>query len=273
MIFQFNIGINNYLIDTDKSIEISIPLDFEGPQPNIYDTPTAKSEIFQYGDVIGDTRKGGSCNFQSYNIYTHFNGTHTECIGHITNERISVHDILKDGFITASLVTIEPEPAHATDDTYIPIKNKEDHLITKKILYDKLHGIAPDFLQGLIIRTLPNDDSKKFRKYMQQPAAFFSVEAMEYLLELKIKHLILDLPSVDRAIDEGELTCHHLFWELAQGTHELKGKAPSKKTITEMAYIPKEVKDDTYLLNIQIPDFVADAAPCRLFIYKIEKND
>ena len=37
----------------------------------------------------------------------------------------------------------------------------------------------------------------------------------------------------------------------------------SKNTITELCYIPNTVKDGTYILNIQIPNFTLDAAPSR----------
>ena len=42
------------------------------------------------GQFIGDTRMGGPCNFETYSITPHCNGTHTECVGHITNERVSI---------------------------------------------------------------------------------------------------------------------------------------------------------------------------------------
>src|SRR5690606_30402711 len=91
-------------------IDISIPLRFNGPQPNAYGVEPARSEPVRAGELVGDTRQGGSVNFEQYTFIPHCNGTHTECVGHITNERISVRDCLKDVLIPALLVTVEPTP-------------------------------------------------------------------------------------------------------------------------------------------------------------------
>ena len=77
-------------VDFSKGMDISIPLYFNGEQPNTYGVDKATSSAYQDGQFIGDTRKGGPCNFETYSFTTHCNGTHTECIGHITNERISI---------------------------------------------------------------------------------------------------------------------------------------------------------------------------------------
>ena len=98
---------------------------------------------------------------------------------------------------------------------------------------------------------------------------FFSIEAMEYIVSLNIEHLLIDIPSVDRTFDEGKLTAHHIFWNVKQVSHEVDIINHSLKTITEMIYAPDEINDGNYILNIQIPDFVADAAPSRIMLYKV----
>ena len=40
-----------------------------------------------------------------------------------------------------------------------------------------------------------------------------------------------------------------------------------------MAYIDDKIKDGTYLMTIEIPPMVLDAAPSRIFIFKLmDKN-
>ena len=73
------------------------------------------SKPCEAGELVGDTRRGGSCNFEQYSFIPHCNGTHTESIGHLTNERISVHESLKDVFIPATLVSVEPENASESE--------------------------------------------------------------------------------------------------------------------------------------------------------------
>ena len=117
---------------------ISIPLNFNGEQPNTYGVDRASSSPYQDGQFIGDTRKGGPCNFETYSFTPHCNGTHTECIGHITDERISVLSSLKDEMIPATLVSVTPKN---TTENYTPELNKEDLVITKEDLEIQLKGV------------------------------------------------------------------------------------------------------------------------------------
>ena len=77
-----------------------------------------------------------------------------------------------------------------------------------------------------------------------------------------MEHLLIDLPSVDREKDEGKLTAHHIFWDYPNNTQ-------LQKTITELIYVPNDVLDGTYLLNLQIASFENDATPSKPVLYKI----
>ena len=70
-----------------------------------------------------------------------------------------------------------------------------------------------------------------------------------------------------RMNDNGILGNHRIFWS---DENNSKGEVNpnSKRTITELAYIPNSVKDGFYFLNIQIPHFVCDAAPSRPLLCK-----
>ena len=80
----------------DQGHSIAIPLQFDGPQPNTYGVAAATSKAYEQGGWVGDVRRGGSCNFETYTFTPHCNGTHTECVGHIAAERISVHHQISD---------------------------------------------------------------------------------------------------------------------------------------------------------------------------------
>jgi len=103
---------------------------------------------------------------------------------------------------------------------------------------------------------------------MKVAPAFFSTDAMKYIASLGVDHLLVDTPSVDRLLDDGHLSAHNIFWET-------KGKEfnpnTQNKTITEMIFVPSSLEDGAYLLNLQIPAFVSDAAPSRPIIYKINE--
>ena len=251
-----------------QPIDISIPLIFNGLQPNTYGVPKAKAKAFEGEGFIGDVRRGGSCNFEEFQFIPHCNGTHTECVGHISEERISIHEVLKDSFIPATLISTNLVNGLNSGESYQPSFDADDRVISRKELEKGLLKAHPDFLQGLIIRTLPNDREKQARDYLKTPSPFFTFEAMEFIVEVGVKHLLVDIPSVDRAFDEGRLSTHHIFWEVPQGSHQVNPNNCSAKTITEMVFVPDEVEDGNYLLNLQIAPFMSDAAPSRPQIYR-----
>jgi arylformamidase len=257
MIISLKIGERTFQIDSKEPLDLSIPLIFNGPQPNAYGVEPATSTACEYGDLFGDTRRGGSCNFERVSLIPHCNGTHTECVGHITNERISVRDCLRDVFIPAMLISLKPEGMEESDDL----------LITRKSL-EAADGVVLSE-HALIIRTLPNDASKLTRKYGDVIPPFFTTEAIEYIVELEVKHLLVDLPSIDRIYDEGKLLNHRIFWNVEKGSFEVNEKTRMNATITELIYVPNEIEDGEYLLNLQIAPFASDASPSRPLLFKI----
>ena len=144
--------------------------------------------------------------------------------------------------------------------------NNNDLVITKELLYNQLNNVPLDYLDGLIIRTTPNLSKKTSIDYMKNPPPFFTIEAMKYIRKLGVKHLLVDIPSVDRLFDDGHLSCHNIFWDTRAKKYNEKTK---NFTITEMIYVDDKIKDGHYLLNLQIPSFVSDAAPSRPIIYKL----
>ena len=268
---KISIEINErvYRFDTENPLGIAIPLRFNGAQPNAYAVEKASSKPYETGDLIGDTRRGGSCNFEQITMIPHCNGTHTESIGHITHERISVHECLRDAFVPATLISVEPENAAQTNETYSISLDETDFLITEKSLKTALRNADGNFLHGLIVRTLPNDAEKSTRTYLEKIPPFFSLEAMRLIVELNVRHLLADVPSIDRIFDQGKLTNHRVFWNVKNESYELNAASFPHKTITEMIYAPDEIRDGAYILNLQIAAFVADASPSRPILFQI----
>jgi len=248
-----------YKVDLSNPIDISIPLNFNGAQPNAFGVEPAVSKACEYGSLIGDTRRGGSVNFEQYSLIPHCNGTHTECVGHITNKRISVRDCLKDVWIPSVLISVEPEPS--TDDS----------VITESRLRDALSDSAVTISdRALIIRTLPNDASKLSKRYdAEHIPPCFTQEAMQSIVERGFKHLLVDLPSIDRLFDEGKLLNHRIFWHVEPGAFETSPETRVNSTITELIFVPNEIPDGEYLLNLQIAPFASDAAPSRPILFKL----
>jgi arylformamidase len=233
----------------DHPIDISIPLMFGGAQPSAFGVDAATSVACEYGSLVGDTRRGGSCNFERVTFIPHCNGTHTECVGHLTDERISVRSCLKEVLITALLVSVEPTPIGT------------DTIITRPALEAVIGERAA---AALIIRTLPNSDAKLAARYdTDNIPAYFAPEAMDLIVEYGFRHLLVDLPSIDRLLDDGKLVNHRIFWNVEEGSREINDSTRVRSTITEMIYVPDVVGDGEYLLDLQLAPFESDAAPSR----------
>ncbi len=239
---------------------ISIPLRFNGEQPNAYGVEPASAKACEYGELVGDTRRGGSVNFEQYTFIPHCNGTHTECAGHITNERISIRDCLQDVLMPALLVSVEP-----TQNGDLLIDRGAIAKPVNALTYVRATDTSPS---AMIVRTLPNDDSKLTRQYGENNIPpYFTSEAVQFIVECGFKHLLVDMPSIDRLFDEGKLSNHRIFWNFEPGSFEVNPQARVNSTITELIYVPNEIADGEYQLNLQIAPFETDASPSRPVLF------
>lgn len=237
-----------YNADLSKPIDISIPLRTGENNVNAWYVNPVSIEPVRMGDWVGDVKQGGSVNFRNIMFNPHGNGTHTECVGHISKEDYSINQTLKKFFFLAELITILPE--ETTDG---------DFIITKQHIQNCLGDKRPE---AIVIRTLDNHISKISKHYSNTNPPYIHVDAAAYIVELGIDHLLIDLPSVDKEVDGGKLLAHHAFWEYPHHTK-------LERTITEMIYVPNTVFDGTYLLNIQIASFENDASPSKPLLYQL----
>src|SRR6187402_3019722 len=112
----FHKGIE-YQVDLSKPIDISIPLTADKDCVSAWYVQPMKLEPVVAGDWVGDVNKGGSVNFRNISFNPHGNGTHTECVGHISKESYSINKTLDRFMFIAQLVTISPE--HLADGDFV----------------------------------------------------------------------------------------------------------------------------------------------------------
>lgn len=237
-----------YRIDLSKPIDISIPIDVSKQVVNAWYLDDPKIFPVSDGDWIGSVAKGADVNFNNIHFNPHSHITHTECVGHITKKVHSVNKNLNQFFFLAEVVTIAP----------MQLEN-EDFVISKKQLQFALGNKKRD---AIVIRTIPNLEDKKSKQYSNTNPTYLLEEAAIYLREKGIKHLLIDLPSVDKEKDGGELLSHHAFWNTT-------GKLRLYATITEFIFVPNDVHDGTYFLNLMIAPFENDASPSKPVLYRI----
>lgn len=244
---------NERYIDTDKPLDISIPLSNTEENLRAWYVDAPIIEPVRGEGFVGLVAEGGSVNFRNIFFNPHGHGTHTECLGHITPIIHSVNKSLKTYFFTAELITITPS-------VVVQPTGEIDLVITKELLQEKLIGKNAE---ALIIRTLPNEDNKQHRNYSQTNPAYIDVNCIDLINAIGVKHLLIDLPSVDKESDGGLLLFHHAFWNVPENPQ-------FDKTITEFIYVKENIVDGTYVLNLQTAPFENDASPSRPVIYQIK---
>ena len=259
----------DYAVDLRKPYDLSIALDFNDVQPRWFLAPPAHSAPLSIGSFSGQVRSGASCNCSTLSLTPHLDGTHTECAGHLTLERIDARTVVPVGFLKALLLSVTPTPAHGTQESSNPEPHIDDLLITAAALTRAWPTKVPFVPQALIVRTLPNTNSKRARDYRSEPGAYLSLQAAAMLVARGIEHLVLDVPSADRAEDGAQLSAHREFFGLPAGCASLSAVRRPQCTITELAYIDEIVADGAYLLVLQIPALGGDAVPSRPLLFPV----
>ena len=127
---------------------------------------------------------------------------------------------------------------------------------------------------GLVLRTNPNPESKSTTNYSGQNPAYLTLDAIQYITDkLLVKHLMVDLPSVDREEDEGKLSVHCYFWNFDKQNQRPKtGSILSQNTITEFCWIKSSIPDGIYVCYLEIAPFNCDAAPSRPILYPVNET-
>lgn len=257
--------------DLSQWTDISIPVEFQGNRFAAFGADPAHSTPYRTGEFTLSVNQGAGCNCPVFHFSAHLHGTHTECVGHISDQPYMVQDLVcQQPFLVARVITLVAVPAPAVEaESYLPALEPQDQILTKQAIMGAL-GESSEPFAALIIRTLPNTPDKKQRDYRKQPAPYFSNEAMQAIVSLGVEHLLVDLPSLDREEDEGRLSNHHIYWGVEQGTHQVP--EPSCKSITEFVYLPDEVEDGLYLLSLNVSNIRSDAAPSRPILYRIQTS-
>jgi arylformamidase len=241
----------DHTIDLNYGIDLSISNRFDGNYPTFYSASAPSVHPVEIGEFVGDLNRGGSCNVKIASLNIHCTGTHTECIGHIDKSGTIITDVCPKGFLFSQLITVKPVQKSNVKESY-HVECEKDFVISKESIIGKIINKT----DTLIIRTLLNDTAKLNWDYDKNPAPFFTHEAIKFIIEKGIKHLLVDLPSIDKADDGGQLGNHYRFFEIG-------------KTISELLFIPDSVQDGLGFLQIQIPNWGLDAAPSRPIFYPI----
>ena len=267
MIIKISHNNQEYTIDKKELIDISIPYKFNGNQPNYYDVNPGQLTPLQSDEITYSVADGAGCNVPEISMNIHCSGTHTECVGHLLKDPGDIGMVLKDIIIPAVLITVNPDSFQDVKESYHCSVMENELVITRKSIRKEFEKWKEYYPQALVIRTTPNTEDKKYYQYKNNTPPFFTNDALRYICESGIQHLVVDLPSIDRMSDDGILGNHRIFW--GDGKKSKGAVNPdSINTITELVFIPDKEQDGFYFLNIQLPHFECDAAPSRPILIK-----
>lgn len=243
--------------DPTAPLDISLPLAPGEQQVSCFWAEPVQFDTIRVGNFVGSVAEGGSTNYQRIHLTPHGNGTHTECYGHIcAAPEATLNRCLRRFLFVARLLSVAPRR-----------QANNDHVV---LLTDFLQSLRSDesvtesesLPPAIILRTLPNDEQKRTRHYSGTNTPYLEPALAQYLAAHHVEHLLLDLPSVDREEDGGQLLAHHAFWQYPHATR-------SAATITELIFVPDEVLDGLYLLNLQITSLELDASPSKPVLYQL----
>jgi len=269
LILEITGGGRRWRADAGAPVDLAIELEFDGPQPLFFAQEPARSEPLRCGGFTGSLSTGASCNCGRYTLAPHCHGTHTECVGHLTDDGSTVASLTPVSPALALLISVAPEtlgavghePLHAAPD---------DRVLTRGALAGAARRWLEDPWSALVVRTLPNPPQKKHHHYQgAAPAPYFAADAMRWVVERNVTSLVVDLPSLDRADDGGRLEAHRTFWGLPAGARSAGEARRARSLVTELAYVPESADDGLYLLDLQVPAFATDAAPSRPVVYPL----
>jgi arylformamidase len=258
--------------DLRRPVDLAIPLDFAGAQPRFFATSAAAAEPLRAGSFTGSVASGASCNCATFTLAPHCHGTHTECVGHVTQPVASLAARTPVAPCLALVVSVGPRELGGRAAG--PHSAAEDRIVDRESLERAAAAWLADPWTAVVVRTLPNEPSKRHRAYLEGgcPAPYFEPAAIGWLVERDVTSLVVDLPSLDRADDGGRLAAHRVYWGLPPGSTNVEAAARPHALVTELAYVPDEAQDGLYLLDLQVPAFVADAAPSRPVLYRLAES-
>ena len=243
----FTEGNSTWEADLDEGVDLSIPVGPSGVRA--WGLGTAEIRPHREGAFEGSVRAGASVNFNNISFNPHAQGTHTECLGHITPEAVPLLRQPPPPWMLAMLATVVPQ------------EKAGDRRITREQLEAALQPLRTG---AVILRTLPNPEAKQQADYSGTNPPYLEGPAAVWLKEQGVKHLLLDLPSVDREADGGALAAHRGFWDIPD-------RPRADATITEFIYVPDRLADGLYALNLQLGPFVNDACPSRPLLFALKE--
>lgn len=225
--------------------DLSVPINPKSGLPRAWYKGPATAEPVRADGWVGSVAEGGSVNFRDLTFNPHAHGTHTETREHIRDEFKPIDALVRSQTLPFLLpaMLIDAAPESKGQDDVVPLSALDR-------VQAELQRLAPS---AVVLRCTTGDVQ---RDWSNTNPPYLGDGFAERLVQLDILHLLIDLPSVDRELDEGRLQAHNAFFGPATAPRE-------GATISELLCAPQSLSAGPGLLALQVSPFVNDAAPSR----------
>ena len=263
-------------------------LDGGEPGRRPFDLPHTLIAPYRDGAFTAAVIAGAPINCDVVTCAPHGAGTHTETARHVIDAPLWISDVAPLRLLRCALITMPARQLGATDERGPRTGQPDDRVLTAADLHAALRalpatgtrGDTRDHPEALVIRWSGLDAPDDWRPLLDQPP-YLTRECMHAVRAAGVDHLVVELPSVDRWADDGQLENHRTFWALPPRppTHPAQPPRASllpdgwldspaaARTITELAWVPRDVADGWWALRVDVPPWRTDAAPARLSLH------
>ncbi|MCB9519542.1 MAG: cyclase family protein [Myxococcales bacterium] len=240
----------------------------DAPQPSAFGLPRAAATPFAGPGFVLDLDRGGPVNCAVVTLAPHGNGTHTESALHVDAAAPPVTGVAPLAPFVVALVSVAPTPLGETDEHYLGCASRSDLVVTAAMTRAAASTLLTECVEGIFLRCAAAEGLDR-RVWSGQDPPYLTLDCAAWLASLPAAHLLIDLPSVDRERDDGELPNHRAWWGLPPRGAGGPPARRADRTITELAAVPASVPDGLYLCALHVAPLALDAAPSRPVLFAL----
>lgn len=265
---RLSIRQSQWAFSIDASSDWSVPATLEEERTDAFGLdPTRLQPVPIGGGRRLVVAEGASVNCSNLHINPHGAGTHTECIGHISEEAREVRTLRIPALLPATVLSVVPVRLATTTERYDGTCHPDDRVVPVEPLARAFAELAqPGFDSAIVVRTREDDDAALSWSGRNPP--YLTREAMAFLAALPTQHLLVDLPSIDREDDGGGVPNHLCWWGLPAGERSEAAARYPDRSLTELVHVPQHCGDGAWILGLQLPAVGGDAVPSRVLAWR-----
>ncbi len=242
---------------------MTIPVQSGQDGPAAWGIPTSAVTPFTAGEFVASVAAGGSVNCGVWSMTVHSAGTHTETALHVVEHGAPTIDRMDfEPLIDTVVINVSPAPLSTVDESYPGQSSDDDLVVSAAALSRALGDLRPPARGALMVLT-GTIRSERDAHFGERVPPYFTTEAMRWIARVvRPRHLLVDLPSVDRLWDGGLVANHKEFWGVSGD-----GVAHPERTITEFVRAVPGVVTGCGKLQLSVSSWRSDAAPSRVILH------